>query len=426
MMRRIPSFTIPILFLLLVPIMAYASSDAVVPISPSTVGDVARLAELRLPPPQEGYPKPFYWQVAFSPDGKQLAAATSSGSVIAFDPYSNAIQWQAQVDQGMYPITQLTYDLSGTYLLVAGDYAFNILKTDMGTIVSSNRLELKSDFQNYQRPKMAAFSPDSKLVYLMTGMSNLYRVFDVASGREVDRIAPRLGCDFHAFLAGNTQVLCAFSSLSFLRSSVDLEPIRELTGTLPMVDYLSTSADGSLLLIAGRTQGSNWENYDFTLHDAVTFTELKRVSRAAFADDWPMMIPNNDGSLLIGVISGVVKVLDMQTGDFSVSFPIPDRLDSIGRSIAFSPREDRFARILTTSTGAIEIYGVADCWATTSHEVNRRAEPTTESPVAGPFIATDRVAIVASQTVNGILWRQLEDQTWVRTDVIDLHGQRCS
>lgn len=419
-----------VMFLLLavvLPISAQEPAHASEPITTKTVSDMARLVELRLPAPPNNYSKPFYWHIAFSPDGKQLAASTSEGIIIAYDPYTTTILWQTQPKQRMYPGFILTYDLSGEYLLVAGDYSFAVLKAATGEFVSSNKLELRSTAQSYQTPRLGGFSPDSKNIYILTGSGEprLYRVFDVSSGREIDRLAPQVGCDNHVLLADNSQVLCAFSRYSYLRSSVDLGPIRELTDTLPPIDYISTSGDGSLLLAVGRTQESKWLDYNFTLHDTTTFAEIKRIPRGAYGDDWPTMIPTNDGSLLVGIVNGRVKVLDTQTNDFVVSFPFPDRLDSIGRSFAFSPREDRFARILTDSNAAIEIYGVADCWATTDREVNRRIGPAADSALADTWIPTDRVAIINSQTVDGILWRQLEDQTWVRSDVVDVHGSRC-
>jgi WD40 repeat protein len=415
-----------LLLVLILPISAQEPTHASVPITTKTVSDMARLAELRLPPLKKDYPKPFYWQVAFSPDGKQLAASTSEGIIIAYDPYSTMILWQTQPKQRTYPGSILTYDLRGEYLLVAGDYSFAVLKAATGEFVSSNKLDFKSDPGDYQSLSLGGFSSDSKHVLLMTGSENFYRVFDVSSGREIDRIDAQVACDSHVFLAGNTQVLCAFARYSSLRSTVDLSPVRELTDTLPPIDYISTSGDGSLLLTAGRTQESKWLDYNFTLHDSKTFAELKRIPRGAYGDDWPTMIPTNDGSLLVGIVSGRVKVLDTQTDDFAVSFPFPDRLDSIGRSFAFSPREDRFARILTDMSGVIEIYGVADCWATTDREVNRRTEPAADSALAGTWIPTDRIAIINSQTVEGDLWRQLEDQTWVRSDIVDVHGGKCS
>ncbi len=415
-----------LLLAVVVPISAQNADHGSVPITTKTVSDMARLAELRLPPPPKDYPQPFYWRIAFSPDGKQLAASTSEGIIIAYDPYSTAILWQTQPKQRMYPGFILTYDLSGEYLLVAGDYSFAVLKAATGEFVSSNSLDFKNNPGDYQRPNFGGFSPDSKHVLLMTGRENFYRVFDVSSGREIDQLAPEVGCDNHMLLADNSQIFCAFSRYSYLRSSVDLSPVRELTDTLPLIDYISTSGDRSLLLVVGRTQESKWLDYNFTLHDATTFAEIKRIPRGAYSDDWPTMIPTNDGSLLLGIVNGRVKVLDTQTGDFVVSFPFSDRLDSIGRSFAFSPREDRFARILTDSNAAIEIYGVADCWATTDREVNRRVKPSAYSALAGTFTPTDRMAIINSQTVESDLWRQLEDQTWIRSDVVDVHGSKCS
>ena len=93
--------------------------------------------------------------------------------------------------------------------------------------------------------------------------------------------------------------------------------------------------------------------------------------------------------------------------------------------IAFIPILSGFARILNDIYSVIELYGIADCWAITDRGVNRRTKLAADSAFAGTWIPRERVAIINSQKVEGDLWRQLEHQTWIRSNVMAVHRSRC-
>jgi len=84
--------------------------------------------------------------------------------------------------------------------------------------------------------------------------------------------------------------------------------------------------------------------------------------------------------------------------------------------------EDRYFGVLGMSSSILELYAVADCYATTDREINLRTGPGTEFDNPTIMQPGERLTIVEQLQQGNHLWMRLGIDLWVREDVIEMQG----
>jgi WD40 repeat protein len=187
--------------------------------------------------------------VAFSPDGRSLAAAGFWPSVCLWDLSSNSNEPTTTIAVRFWPAKCLTFSPDGRSLAVATEDDGTILVMDLAT-----RRE-RMVIHHHSSVSSIAFSPDGRLLATAgAGHDRLITVWDLESGSRRTLMENAAGPDTAVAFSANGALLATASFPEHHVRLWDVETGREcraFVGHERPVNALAFSPDGSMLATAG-------------------------------------------------------------------------------------------------------------------------------------------------------------------------------
>jgi WD40 repeat protein len=271
--------------------------------------------------------------VAFSPDGQLIAAATEGGVIAVFDRNSGRQLRPARIAHGDQVVcARFSHD--GRKLASASwDFTARVWEPRTGE-------PLTDPLRHQTRLKWVEFSPDDRFI-LTASEDALARIWDARNGtlvRELSHDGELLSAHFSS---DGTRVLTASSGLT---ATIWDMHTGKLLGTLPHAIGVRSalfSPNGQLIVTASGRTG------ELRLWDATNFRPLTEPFGEGECIDF-----SPDGQRLIGAsaASGYVEIRDARTGQ-----RLSDRLQHVesNRFLSFSP-DGRF--IITDAGDGVRIW----------------------------------------------------------------------
>jgi Tol biopolymer transport system component len=312
------------------------------------------------------------FSVAFSPDGKTLAAGSWDESVRLWEISSG--KELRQFDKQKGPARSVGFSPDGKLLTCAGD-GFPIVLWDVATAKEVRRLV------GFNGPiTFVTFSPDGKLV-ASKGYDATLRLWDVATGREVRRLGGGVNePDCPAVFSPDGRTLASACLTESARGD-DLQrtfrvwevttgtPIRSFKGNPSSVGAAAFSPDGKLLAVATRGRGELRQR--ICLWDVESGKELPPIEETQNETPEPVALLtfSPDGRALAAGGGGPVQLWELATRREACRFPA----QAAGRiSLAFSPD----GRLLASGSTDITVL----LWDVTGRMRGGRSRPAGLSP----------------------------------------------
>ncbi len=294
------------------------------------------------------------WAVAYSPDGRRVAAGSADGQVWAWDALTGKALQGFPGHRG--GVSGVAFSSDGKLLATSGqDATVRLWDATSGQ-------ELRRFTQHTAWVNSVVFGPGD--AWLLTGSDDrTARILDVKSGAEVRRIAADFGVNQAALSADGAKALLAGVTPSRTegRLAVHVVATGESLFTTKS-NYASAfttvaaSPDGRKLAIAG-TPGIVG-NPPITVLDASTFQTLteiplysRRTLRLAFSNDSRTIASCDE--------SGTVVLKDVASGETINVFPIfgDEYYRTSVCSVAFSP-DGRQLAATGNKSGVVNIWNV--------------------------------------------------------------------
>jgi WD40 repeat protein len=305
--------------------------------------------------------------VAFSPDGKVLAAGGADGAVQLWDTARKSLLASVAAHQGAIAVT---FSPDGKLLATMG--------TEDGTVklwdIASRPVALRRQFPGFRRQwTRIIFTPDGNTL-IAGSADNRIRLWDLGSGRQTHPLVRSIPVQPAGPLAlsadGGTLAVCAAGKDASRITLWDITSpqVRRLPVFLPpvggLVQCVAFSPDGRMLA-TGTARVVLWDTVAGRVlrelsapgHEGVVFS-------AEFSPDGRM--------LASGGVDGTVRLWDPRSGDLLESLQGHN-----GRvvSVAFSPRNEMLAS--TSTDGTIRL------WDTNVRRLREAARERSESQILG-------------------------------------------
>lgn len=227
--------------------------------------------------------------VAYSPDGKWLAAGTQDGSLFLYDRANWQEKWSVRFDgKGVIPAArQLAFSPDGQRLVSARDNGTQVWDVPTGRMISDLILGTQSI--------AAAFTTDGR--YVVTGGDLIVHVFEPETGREM----------------------------------VKVEADAELIVPSPQGKIVALAGNSGTITLLDVTTGKKLiQKQQFTQNS----TEMKAISAMAFSPDGRWIASGEGESWFGGTyprvpVGGTVLIWDAQTGRDIIRLTHPDSVLSL-------------------------------------------------------------------------------------------------
>lgn len=283
------------------------------------------------------------------------------------------------------------------------------------TDVCDSEIELETGavLRHPGRLQTADLHPDANFL-LTTATDGYARIWSLPSGNLVAEIAA-VGVNGAAWNRDGSQVVVwdRAGMARVFAANASETPIRALDAGGWIADarfvgdqLLTVGADGHI-----------------TLWNADDVLALAIRSRAVLGGG----STNPDGSLILvwgRLRRGVFEVWTRDGGRNVLQVPT----DAEVRAAAFDPSETQI--VLSDASDRVQVWLLPNpdaCYVTTTLAgVNQRSAPDTNATIGGRLAPNEvRLAVGVTQGADGFRWWQLQDETWVRDDVITTTGA-CS
>lgn len=307
------------------------------PIDPLPSGAVSRLGTSRF----LNFGRVF--SVAFSPDGKTLAAGSWDGTVRLWEGAGGKERRQFEKQQA--PVRSVAFSPDGK-ILACGSEGSGIILWDTATGNERRRLV------GHRGPlTFAGFSPDGKLLASKSYDQTL-RLWDAATGRELRRLGDREraaqgnepDCPFAFSPDGKTIASASMVEGAFGKFSVSYQrtfrvwdvatgtEVRSFRGNRSSYGPAAFSPDGKLLAVGATMHGLGQGIY-IHLWDVDTGKELRSVEQMRAESAFLTFSP--DGKLLASSDGGpLIQLWEIATRREVCRFQTPE---TGGKVLAFSP-----------------------------------------------------------------------------------------
>ncbi|MCP4699906.1 MAG: hypothetical protein GY862_24100 [Gammaproteobacteria bacterium] len=280
-------------------------------------------------------PRSPFLAIAFSPDGKFLAAA-SDDSVYLWDVQSGAYSRL----KGNNVIVAVAFSPDGKLLAAGSDHA--VYLWDMKTNREIKRLQGHS-----KSVRAVAFSPDGKLLASGAGDADI-RLWEVRSGREIKRLQGHSdGVNSLAF-SPDGKLLASGSSDAEIRlwDAASGSTIKRLAGDSELINSVAFSPDGKILA-SGAKDGI------IRLWEMPAGREIRRLKKHSLDVNSVAFSP--DGKFLIsGSWDKSIRLWDVQSGR---EIKRLDKHSDNVAAVAFSPDKETFASASWDYT--VRLWGVS-------------------------------------------------------------------
>ncbi len=370
--------------------------------------------------------------VAFSPDSQSVLTASADNTLILWDVATgNQVQTFSGSQDHVYSVA---FSPDGTMAVSGGggengDYAVRLWDVASGQVVK----ELKGN----QSPVYGvAWSPDGKTV-LSGGGDRVVRQWDVATGKLIRQLSGHSkAVDTVAFSPDGAQIVSASDDMTArIWNAKTGARVGTLTHDFPVLSAVF-SPDGTSVL-TGTQEGIAY------LWDAKTRQQTQQFSGH---NDLIESVAYSPGGAAVATASddGSVRLWDVVSGAQITEY---DGHSGSVRAVAFSPDGtmlvsggvDSTARLWSVPASAVPPPTVAPpvataeqsdvtastsgtaCAVTAGQTVKRRGGPGTTFAQNGTLTGGQTAnAVGQTNGADGKTWYKLDDDTWVRSDLVQL------
>jgi WD40 repeat protein/tetratricopeptide (TPR) repeat protein len=280
-------------------------------------------------------------QVAFSPDGKTLVAATTGTHVQLFNATSGQ-RLQTLIGHTS-DVNHVAFSPDGSLLVTASsDNTARLWQVPSGKLVQT-----LAEHQGYVTH--AAFSPDGSLL-VTASYDNTARLWQVPSGKPVKTLAGHYGNVNHAAFSpdGSLLVTASNDGTARLWQVPSGKPVKALAGHQGYVRHAAFSPDGSLLVTASSDNTARLWQVPSSKPVKTLAGHYGDVNHAAFSLDGSKLVTasSDNTARLWQVPSGKpVKTLAGHYGDVNHAAFSPDG------SLLVTASRDRTARLWQIPSG---------------------------------------------------------------------------
>ncbi len=404
------------------------SFEGLQPITPANAAQVSQLTAL-------GDATVSVENVAFSSDGKLLAAGAADGSVHLWSLVTG--KEQATLTGHRDGATSVAFDQGG-YNLAVGTGSGQVRLWDVQNAESSGAKQ-----EHSTAVESVAYSPDGFLV-ASGALDGSLRLWDISRSDEPSTLAdsdhptPVTSVAF----SPDGAILAAGGGNTIRLWDVKTQSVQAVLETeVSDIASVSFRPDGALLIYGG-SDSAVWA-WNLTDDHHILLEGVDPVSALAFSPD---------GQMIVSAEAGTVRLWDATTGQNLVTLTSPSSL--LVNSVAFSADGTLIAS--GGDTGGVVLWGTtaanasaqaggtqggagestdgstsagetttaaSTCTITASRNVNLRSGPGTNFDRAGTLAGGTSATVDGQATgAGGIVWWRLGENVWVRSDVVNGSG----